>query len=50
MTDEQVKREIEALADNAKPWALFMCAGGHFAAAIIARGKGSCRGGRTWLW
>jgi hypothetical protein len=39
VTDEQVKEEIEALATDTRPWAFFMCAGGHFAAAIIAQGK-----------
>lgn len=39
VTDEQVKEEIEVLATDTRPWAFFMCAGGHFAAAIIAQGK-----------
>lgn len=40
VTDAQVKAEIEALPTDARPWAFFMCAGGHFAAAIVAQGKG----------
>eukprot|EP00730_Choanoeca_flexa_P015779 TRINITY_DN7322_c0_g1_i4.p1 TRINITY_DN7322_c0_g1~~TRINITY_DN7322_c0_g1_i4.p1 ORF type:complete len:611 (+),score=120.14 TRINITY_DN7322_c0_g1_i4:20-1852(+) len=34
-----VAQELAALPHSTQPWAFFMCAGGHFAGAIIAQGK-----------
>jgi hypothetical protein len=39
-----VAQELEALCSSRQRWAFFMCAGGHFAAAVVENGNGERRG------
>jgi hypothetical protein len=39
--NQHVAAELQQLSLSTAPWAFFMCAGGHFAAAVIAQGKGA---------